>query len=98
MVVIGPDDSLLDAVRSLCENKVHRLLVVDNATGNALHILTLKRILRFLLSCVRPSSKHVASCILPILATYYLPVGIRNLRYAVRKHSQPCLVGYSYSW
>jgi len=52
MVLIGPDDSLLDAVRSLCENKVHRLLVVDHATGNALHILTLKRILRFLLSCM----------------------------------------------
>lgn len=53
MVVIEPDENLLAAIRSLSNNKVHRLLVIDRETGNALHVLTLKRILRYLLSHVR---------------------------------------------
>ncbi|KFD53458.1 hypothetical protein M513_05722 [Trichuris suis] len=40
--------SLMDAVRLLCDRKVHRLPVVDVTTGNVLYILTHKRILRFL--------------------------------------------------
>lgn len=52
MVVIEPDENLLAAIRSLSNNKVHRLLVIDRETGNALHVLTLKRILRYLLSHV----------------------------------------------
>ena len=44
--------SLLDAVKTLVEYKIHRLPVVDPSTGNALYILTHKRILRFMFSSV----------------------------------------------
>ena len=44
--------SLLDAVKTLVEYKIHRLPVVDPHTGNALYILTHKRILRFMFSSV----------------------------------------------
>ncbi|KAK7498360.1 hypothetical protein BaRGS_00010314 [Batillaria attramentaria] len=47
-VYIDPDASLFDAVRALIDNHVHRLPVVDRTTGNAIYILTHKRILRFL--------------------------------------------------
>ncbi|XP_078356596.1 5'-AMP-activated protein kinase subunit gamma-1-like, partial [Oculina patagonica] len=42
--------SLLDAVKTLVEYKIHRLPVIDPTTGNALYILTHKRILRFMFS------------------------------------------------
>uniref|UniRef100_UPI00358EBB49 5'-AMP-activated protein kinase subunit gamma-1-like isoform X2 n=1 Tax=Myxine glutinosa TaxID=7769 RepID=UPI00358EBB49 len=48
LVNISPDASLYDAVYSLIRNKIHRLPVVDPMTGNALYILTHKRVLRFL--------------------------------------------------
>ncbi|XP_076471198.1 uncharacterized protein LOC143301061 isoform X3 [Babylonia areolata] len=47
-VFIDPDASLFEAVKALVDNHVHRLPVVDLATGNAIYILTHKRILRFL--------------------------------------------------
>ncbi|XP_035826788.1 5'-AMP-activated protein kinase subunit gamma-2 [Aplysia californica] len=47
-VSIGPDASLFDAVKKLVESHVHRLPVIDETTGNAIYILTHKRILRFL--------------------------------------------------
>ncbi|GFR96064.1 5'-AMP-activated protein kinase subunit gamma [Elysia marginata] len=47
-VSIGPDASLFDAVKALIHNRVHRLPVIDENTGNAIYILTHKRILRFL--------------------------------------------------
>uniref|UniRef100_A0A8C4RA41 Protein kinase, AMP-activated, gamma 1 non-catalytic subunit n=1 Tax=Eptatretus burgeri TaxID=7764 RepID=A0A8C4RA41_EPTBU len=47
-VCISPDASLFDAINSLIKNKIHRLPVLDPLTGNALYILTHKRILRFL--------------------------------------------------
>ena len=37
----------------LVEHRIHRLPVVDPSTGNALYILTHKRILRFMFSMVR---------------------------------------------
>lgn len=40
--------SLFDAIYSLLKNKIHRLPVIDPESGNVLHILTHKRILRFL--------------------------------------------------
>ncbi|TRY53971.1 hypothetical protein DNTS_029811 [Danionella cerebrum] len=40
--------SIFDAVYSLIKNKIHRLPVIDPITGNALYILTHKRILKFL--------------------------------------------------
>ncbi|KAI1288097.1 5'-AMP-activated protein kinase subunit gamma-2 [Halotydeus destructor] len=48
LVTIGPNASLFDAVKKLIHNKVHRLPVVDQETGNVLYILTHKRILKFL--------------------------------------------------
>lgn len=48
LVNISPDASLFDAVNSLIKNKIHRLPVIDPLSGNALYILTHKRILKFL--------------------------------------------------
>ena len=48
LIYIDPDASLFDAIQELCKHKVHRLLVIDRSTGNALYVLTHKRILRFL--------------------------------------------------
>ncbi|XP_036885370.1 5'-AMP-activated protein kinase subunit gamma-2 isoform X4 [Sturnira hondurensis] len=48
LVNISPDASLFDAVYSLIKNKIHRLPVIDPISGNALYILTHKRILKFL--------------------------------------------------
>lgn len=48
LISIDPDASLYDAIEALCKHKVHRLLVIDKVTGNALYVLTHKRILRFL--------------------------------------------------
>ncbi|XP_055876585.1 5'-AMP-activated protein kinase subunit gamma-2-like isoform X3 [Biomphalaria glabrata] len=47
-VFIHPDASLYDAVKTLIESHVHRLPVIEESTGNAIYILTHKRILRFL--------------------------------------------------
>ncbi|PNI28162.1 PRKAG2 isoform 11, partial [Pan troglodytes] len=44
LVNISPDASLFDAVYSLIKNKIHRLPVIDPISGNALYILTHKRI------------------------------------------------------
>uniref|UniRef100_A0AAR2JDB1 CBS domain-containing protein n=1 Tax=Pygocentrus nattereri TaxID=42514 RepID=A0AAR2JDB1_PYGNA len=41
-------DHIFDAVYSLIKNKIHRLPVIDPVSGNALYILTHKRILKFL--------------------------------------------------
>jgi len=53
LVSVSPSDSLLEAVFNLSEGRVHRLLVVNPITGNALHVLTYLRILRFIYVCVR---------------------------------------------
>lgn len=47
-VHIEPDASLFEAIKTLMMNHVHRLPVVDKTTGNAIYILTHKRILRFM--------------------------------------------------
>lgn len=48
LIFITPEATLLDAVRMLLEHKVHRLPVIDTTSGNTLHILTHKRILKYL--------------------------------------------------
>lgn len=40
--------SVFEAVYSLIKHKIHRLPVIDPVSGNALYILTHKRILKFL--------------------------------------------------
>ena len=58
--------SIFDAVYSLIKNKIHRLPVIDPVTGNALYILTHKRILKFLQLFVSdddcPLSQGVCLC------------------------------------
>jgi predicted transcriptional regulator len=53
IVIVDPEDSLFQAVRMLHKESVHRLLVVDSVDGNALYVLTYKKILRFLYNSVR---------------------------------------------
>ncbi|XP_028427682.1 5'-AMP-activated protein kinase subunit gamma-1 isoform X2 [Perca flavescens] len=48
LVSISPEASLFDAIYSLLKYKIHRLPVIDPESGNVLHILTHKRILKFL--------------------------------------------------
>lgn len=48
LVYITPEKTLLDAVCKLLEHKVHRLPVIDPVGGNPLHILTHKRVLKYL--------------------------------------------------
>lgn len=48
LVYITPEKTLLDAVRMLLKHKVHRLPVIDPVGGNPLHILTHKRVLKYL--------------------------------------------------
>ncbi|XP_026220150.1 5'-AMP-activated protein kinase subunit gamma-1 isoform X4 [Anabas testudineus] len=48
LISISPDASLFDAIYSLLRYKIHRLPIIDPESGNVLHILTHKRILKFL--------------------------------------------------
>lgn len=48
LISITPDASLFDAIYSLLKHKIHRLPIIDPKSGNVLHILTHKRILKFL--------------------------------------------------
>ncbi|XP_077407734.1 5'-AMP-activated protein kinase subunit gamma-1 isoform X3 [Vanacampus margaritifer] len=48
LISISPDASLFDAIYSLLKHKIHRLPVIEPKSGNVLHILTHKRILKFL--------------------------------------------------
>uniref|UniRef100_A0A8C5Q066 CBS domain-containing protein n=1 Tax=Leptobrachium leishanense TaxID=445787 RepID=A0A8C5Q066_9ANUR len=47
LIYISPGDSLFHAVYSLIKNKIHRLPVMEPVSGNILHILTHKRLLKF---------------------------------------------------
>ncbi|XP_076326257.1 5'-AMP-activated protein kinase subunit gamma-1-like isoform X2 [Tachypleus tridentatus] len=47
-VSVEPDASLFEAIKKLIQGKVHRLPVIDPQSGNVLHVLTHKRILKFL--------------------------------------------------
>ncbi|KAI4544452.1 hypothetical protein MG293_004718 [Ovis ammon polii] len=48
LVSISPSDSLFEAVYTLIKNRIHRLPVLDPVSGAVLHILTHKRLLKFL--------------------------------------------------
>ncbi|XP_053129932.1 5'-AMP-activated protein kinase subunit gamma-3 isoform X2 [Hemicordylus capensis] len=74
LVCISPNDSLFDAVYSLIKNKIHRLPVIEPISGNVLHILTHKRILKFL---------HIFGAMLPkprFLQRTILELGIGTFR------------------
>ncbi|XP_075872749.1 5'-AMP-activated protein kinase subunit gamma-1 isoform X2 [Nelusetta ayraudi] len=53
LISISPEASLFEAIYSLLKHKIHRLPVIDPVSGNVLHILTHKRILKFLHIFVR---------------------------------------------
>lgn len=59
LVSIGPDASLYEAIKTLIQNRIHRLPVIDPDTGNVLYILTHKRILRFLFLYVSIEQKVI---------------------------------------
>ena len=44
LVSIDPEATLFDAIKTLIQNKIHRLPVIDPETGNVLYILTHKRL------------------------------------------------------
>ncbi|XP_066932425.1 5'-AMP-activated protein kinase subunit gamma-1-like [Clytia hemisphaerica] len=44
---ISPTESLFTGVQTLMKNKIHRLPVIDEETGNAMYILTHKKILAY---------------------------------------------------
>ncbi|XP_019857328.1 PREDICTED: 5'-AMP-activated protein kinase subunit gamma-1-like isoform X2 [Amphimedon queenslandica] len=48
LVQIDPMESLYEAVKILVENKIHRLPIIDQRSGNSLFIATHKRILHFM--------------------------------------------------
>ena len=54
--------SLYDAVKKLVEGKIHRLPVIDKKTGNALYILTHKRLLNFLYTNVCVHTLAALNC------------------------------------
>ncbi|XP_012384158.1 5'-AMP-activated protein kinase subunit gamma-3 isoform X2 [Dasypus novemcinctus] len=56
LVSISPSDSLFEAVYALTKNRIHRLPVLDPVSGAVLHILTHKRLLKFL---------HIFGALLP---------------------------------
>lgn len=47
-IFLRPSDTLFEAIRVLCSNKVHRLPIIDPISGNVVCIVTHKRILRYL--------------------------------------------------
>ena len=53
IILLSTPHSLYDAVKMLVEYKIHRLPVIDAKMGNALYILTHKRLLHFLYHRVR---------------------------------------------
>ncbi|KAM7104373.1 5'-AMP-activated protein kinase subunit gamma-3 isoform 1-T2 [Molossus nigricans] len=56
LVSISPNDSLLEAAYTLIKNRIHRLPVLDPVSGDVLHIITHKRLLKFL---------HIFGALLP---------------------------------
>ena len=57
-ILLSNCHSLYDAVKMLVEYKIHRLPVIDAKMGNALYILTHKRLLHFLYHRVRWLLNH----------------------------------------
>lgn len=53
--------SLFEAVYSLIKNRIHRLPVLDPVSGAVLHILTHKRLLKFLHIFVSPGTAQEAT-------------------------------------
>ncbi|KAL7675057.1 hypothetical protein ACOME3_001325 [Neoechinorhynchus agilis] len=65
LVSIGPDDSLFDAICKLLNRSIRRLLVIDPETGNALGIISHKRLLHFLFVYINdlPQPKYLKTAL-----------------------------------
>ena len=61
LLSIGPETTMLDAVRKLCLHHIHRMPVVDPESGNMLCMLTHKRLLSYLYNFVSPHF-HIFLC------------------------------------
>jgi len=53
LIFAHPETSLYDAMNILLTNKIHRLPVLDPKTGNILHIITHKRLLKYLYTYIK---------------------------------------------
>ncbi|XP_045416013.1 5'-AMP-activated protein kinase subunit gamma-3 isoform X2 [Lemur catta] len=86
LVSISPNDNLFEAVYTLIKNRIHRLPVLDPVSGDVLHILTHKRLLKFL---------HIFGALLPRPSFLYRTIqdlGIGSFRdLAVVLESAPVL-------
>ncbi|CAG0885913.1 unnamed protein product [Cyprideis torosa] len=84
LIAIGPDASLYQAVSRLLEKKIHRLPVIDPATGDVIYIVTHKRLFRFL--CLHLKSLPRPSCLDQTLAE--LGIGTFNDVAVAREDTQ----------
>lgn len=73
MISISPDDSLYKGLEILIRNKIHRLPIIDPKSGNALYILTHKRILRFLALGFESNKDIINEKVKPGLLTMKMP-------------------------
>lgn len=48
LVTVGPYSTMIEAIRTLCLNRVHRLPVIDPLSGNILYLLTHRRLLHYI--------------------------------------------------
>jgi len=63
LLSVGPDTTMLEAVRKLCLYHVHRMPVVDAESGNLLCLLTHKRLLHFLYNFVSPPLRTLSDIV-----------------------------------
>ncbi|XP_012595738.2 5'-AMP-activated protein kinase subunit gamma-3 isoform X2 [Microcebus murinus] len=86
LVSISPNDNLFEAVYTLIKNRIHRLPILDPVSGDVLHILTHKRLLKFL---------HIFGALLPRPSFLYRTIqdlGIGSFRdLAVVQETAPVL-------
>nr|AER10557.1 AMP-activated protein kinase gamma subunit [Echinococcus granulosus] len=82
LIYITPERTLLDAVQMLLEHKVHRLPILDPLTGNPLHILTHKRLLKYL--------HFNVSSLAPLLLFVLLPHQSHQLIVQLGPNVNPC--------
>lgn len=71
---ISPEDSVCSAVRKLSTTKVHRLPVIDPVSGNAVYVVTHKRILKFIHLFV--SVKYTDSLWMYLFACIFLEIAV----------------------
>lgn len=80
LIQISPTESIFKAVQILVKYKIHRLPVIDNANGNALHVITHKKILKYIF-------EHVDDLAVPDFMGYTLEqLGIGTFKQIAMVH------------